>query len=114
MSDGILNALHLDVLWPILLPQMFTILQLWLNGRKTADERDKLKVQVEELQAALAANTALTKQVKVEAVRSKEEMETHAMGAGRQAVEEFKRASTLPAPLGFDPQRTDIVDISKP
>ena len=89
------------------------VMQAW---SKWSDKKDREKAEAARLESETARtmlaekldrNTELTKDIKVAAVRSTEEMQTAVKGAERSGVElgidiERKRAS------GFDPLKTDV------
>lgn len=111
MSDGFWASLHLDVLWPILVPQVLMLVKQWWDGRQAKEAaiaaRSAQVIASEartELAAKIDANTELTETVKHTAVRSQHEI-TQAFMAGKRegyvgGIAEGKKQATGPVPLG--------------
>lgn len=106
MSDAVVIAITASVCTalPLVLAQIVTAIR---DSRKDALEREQTRLSREALMRKVVNVGDQVNDVAAVALRSKEEMETHAIGAGRRAVEEYQR-KTLPGGLHeYDP-RTDV------
>lgn len=46
MSDGFWASLHLDILWPILVPQLLLMLKQWWDARVAKQAREAIKAEL--------------------------------------------------------------------
>lgn len=98
MSDGFWASLHLDILWPILVPQLLLMLKQWWDARVAKKAREEIKCKVDE-------NTAMTET----SILKKEHVDLMIAGAERQniskGIEIGKKQATVPGDLrvDFDP-----------
>jgi len=74
MSDGFWQSLHLDILWPILVPQVVMLVKMWWDGKQARAAQAANEAARTHLSAKIDENTLATVAVKDAAERSQSEV----------------------------------------